>query len=461
MPISQPSPAPSRSRRRRYVALAGTAALVVAGLAAAGPAATADPDDQLRLALKAAPQTLRTPFEQSNGDSWTTVQEGQKFWRKLDKATDRVRVDRIGATVEGRPLQLVQVGAPAPKSVRQAAKGSVLMYNCSIHGDENSGREACMQLARDMAFSTDPSVGRLLRATTVLFLNSNPDGWAADTRQNANGIDINRDFMKVETPEGRAIVETIRDWKPDVLNDLHEYGPREYYDTDLMHLWPRNRQVDSVVYRLAKRMNIAYSAPLVESLGYSSGIYGILVKDGEPFQQVAGDGQARILRNYSGLQHVAGMLSETANEALTPEEVADPTLLNRRRVEVNYTSAVGSAEFVTENWRRLDRQTTLAAQRATQKGADQSGVVYFDGQDNMLPTTSDGVDSSPMCAYQLDAEQFGSLRSTMRLQGISWERSADGGALVTMAQPDAPLIPLLFDERSEYRLTEATPIDEC
>ena len=116
-------------------------------------------------------------------------------------------------------------------------------------------------------------------------------------------------------------------------------------------------------------------------------------------------------------------------------------------MEVNYASAVGSAEFVTENWRRLDRQTTSAAARATQEGAEQSGVVYFDGQDNMLPTTSSGADPSPMCAYQLDAAQFTSLRATMRIHGITWERSAGGGALVTMAQPDQPLIPLLFDAR--------------
>lgn len=130
-------------------------------------------------------------------------------------------------------------------------------------------------------------------------------------------------------------------------------------------------------------------------------------------------------------------------------------------MEVNYTSAVGSAEFMTENWRRLDRQTTQAAQRATQKGAVQSGVVYFDGQDSVLPMTGSGVEPNPMCAYQLDADQFGSLESTMELQGISWETTDDGGALVTMAQEDASLIPLLFDERSEYRLTEATPIDDC
>ena len=73
------------------------------------------------------------------------------------------------------------------------------------------------------------------------------------------------------------------------------------------------------------------------------------MKDGEPFRQVAGDGQARILRNYAGLVNVAGMLSETASRPLDDAEEADPSLLNRRRVEVNYASAVGSVQMVIEN----------------------------------------------------------------------------------------------------------------
>ncbi len=53
----------------------------------------------------------------------------------------------------------------------------------------------------------------------------------------------------------------------------------------------------------------------MDSLGYTASIYGELVTDGEPFLQIAGDYQARILRNYSGLQHTVGMLSETTIEA--------------------------------------------------------------------------------------------------------------------------------------------------
>jgi Zinc carboxypeptidase len=466
-PSSQRSPI-VRSSVRRTLALGGIAGVLAAAIAAGTVPASGESGDEIRTALQSAQQSaqqsapadLQTPFEQTNGASWTTVPESHTFWRRLDRQSERVRVDRIGQSNQGRPLQLVQVGAPAPRSVDEAARGSVLMYVCSVHGDEPSGREACMQLARDMAASDDPAVTRLLRDTTVLLVNPNPDGWAADTRENATGVDVNRDFMEAATPEGRAVLRTIRDWKPDVLNDLHEYGPGEYYNTDLLHLWPRNRQVDDTIYRLSKQMNNEYSAPLVRSAGYTTGEYGVLVKDGEPFLQIAGDEQGRILRNYAGLQHSVGMLSETANEPLDPQEEADPALTNRRRVEVNYTSAVGSAQMIAEHRALIARQTAQAEQRATRKGATQSGVVYFAGQDNMIPASEDEVDPTPMCGYQLTATQLDSLRRTLRVHGISWTRDS-GGALVSMAQPDQPLIPLLLDQRSEYRLTEATPVDAC
>ena len=292
--------------RRRAAVLVAVAAVIGTGGATATAPAASEPDTRLRAALEAAPSDLRTPFEKSNGASWTTVAQSQRFWRDLDASSDRVRVTRIGTTTEGRPLQLVQVGEPAPRSVAEAKAGSVLMYTCSVHGNEPSGREACMQLARDMATTTDPAWRRLLRSTTVLFVNVNPDGWEANTRANAQGLDVNRDYMALESPEATAVTKVIRDWKPDVLNDLHEYGPNQYYRTDLLQLWPRNRQADDTIHDLAKTMSEEYSAAQVEALGYTSGEYGLYVKDGEQFLQVAGDEQARILRNYAGLAHVVG-----------------------------------------------------------------------------------------------------------------------------------------------------------
>ena len=240
--------------KRRFIVAAAAAAMLLTTSFVVSAQAEPNPDPaapDLAAAITAAADDLPTPFEQSNGKSWTTHPQSLRYYRSLDSASDRVKVSNIGKTLEGRPVQLVAVGAPAPKSVTEAAKGSVAMFVCSVHGDEPSGREACLQLSRDLALSTDPQVIDFLERTTVLFVNANPDGWVADTRENAGGTDINRDYLAAATPEAAAILKVIRDWKPDTLNDLHEYGPREHYVTDLLHLWPRNRNVDPGAYRLA------------------------------------------------------------------------------------------------------------------------------------------------------------------------------------------------------------------
>ena len=439
------------------------AAAVAAGLATSlvlvAGQAEADPPKGvgLKATLAAAPDTVKTPFETSNGAAWTTQPQAVRFLRDLDAASDRVRVQTVGRSLQNRPIQLVAVGSPAPATQAAAATGSVALFTCSVHGDENSGREACMQMARDLAFTTDPALNRFLEQTTVLFVNPNPDGWVADTRGNADGVDVNRDYMDLATPEARAIVKIIRDWQPEVLNDLHEYGPSEFYRTDLLHLWPRNRNVDPVLHDLAQQMSEKYSSAQVTSLGYTSGIYGHWVKDGEPFRQVAGDGQARILRNYAGLVNVAGMLSETANRPLNDAEEADPSLLNRRRVEVNYASAVGSVQMVIENRGQLARETAAAAARNAELGRTGDGVIYFAGQDDMIPTSGSQVEPKPMCGYQLSAATFTEVRSTLALHGVTSRNNADG-RYVTLAQPTRGLIPLLFDNRSEFKIADGTPV---
>ncbi len=440
------------------------AAVAAAGLVASmallsGNLAEADPPKGagLKVTLAAAPDQLKTPFETANGATWTTQPESVRFLRQLDGASERVRVTTVGRSLQNRPIQLVAVGSPAPASQAAASQDSVVMFTCSVHGDENSGRESCLQLARDLAFTTDSTLTRFLERVTVLLVNPNPDGWVADTRGNAEGVDVNRDYMELATPEGRAITKIIRDWKPDVLNDLHEYGPSEFYRTDLLHLWPRNRNVDPVLHDLAQEMSKQYSSAQVTSLGYTSGIYGQYVKDGEPFRQVAGDGQARILRNYAGLVNVVGMLSETASDPLDDAEEADASLLNRRRVEVNYASAVGSVQMMIENREALQRQTAAAAARQTELGRTGGGVIYFAGQDDMLPTSASQVTPTPMCGYQLSTATFQAVRTTLNLHGIT-SRNADGGRYVTLGQPARGLIPLLFDERSEYKIADGTPV---
>ena len=94
-----------------------------------------------------------------------------------------------------------------------------------MHGNEPGHREACLILARELAFSHDRRTVDLLRDATVLIVPTvNGDGRAANTRGNSTGQDLNRDYSLIRQPETFAYVQMLRDYRPVAAFDGHEFG---------------------------------------------------------------------------------------------------------------------------------------------------------------------------------------------------------------------------------------------
>jgi len=143
-----------------------------------------------------------------------------QFWEAVAPSLGggRLAVAEVGRSMQGRALWTVTFG-----------RGSVSVFLWSqMHGDEAT---ATMALADVFAFlaadEPSPLRDRIGRELTVTFLPMlNPDGAEIFQRENAGGIDINRDVRRLATPEARTL-KAVRDrLRPDFGFNLHDQNAR-------------------------------------------------------------------------------------------------------------------------------------------------------------------------------------------------------------------------------------------
>ncbi|MGA5900052.1 M14 family zinc carboxypeptidase [Streptomyces venetus] len=165
----------------------------------------------------------------------------------LQRLGDRVSVEVTGRSAGGHRLYLVTVTAPettgqaraqdrmrelienAPataaksREIKRAYKTPVFVNN-NIHGNEWEGTDASLKIIEQLATARDAKTRDLLAHSRLYFnITANPDGRIAGTRANANGFDLNRDFVTASQPESRAMRRIELDTQPAVLLDLHGY----------------------------------------------------------------------------------------------------------------------------------------------------------------------------------------------------------------------------------------------
>ena len=101
-----------------------------------------------------------------------------------------------------------------------------VMITASQHGNEQSAKEAALAIIRDLALG---ELKPLLKQLNFLVIaQANPYGNFVNRRTNEQNLDLNRDHVKLESPETRAIHRVFRAWMPEVTLDVHEKGD-DYY----------------------------------------------------------------------------------------------------------------------------------------------------------------------------------------------------------------------------------------
>jgi hypothetical protein len=143
-----------------------------------------------------------------------------ELWKAVEPSLESpaLRVEEIGRSIHGREIRSVTFGQGATR---------VLLWS-QMHGDESTATMALADIFRFLADrDAHPLRDRLRRELTIVFVPMlNPDGAELFRRQNAAGIDINRDARPLATPEARAL-KAIRDrLTPEFGFNLHDQGAR-------------------------------------------------------------------------------------------------------------------------------------------------------------------------------------------------------------------------------------------
>ena len=180
---------------------------------------------------------LKSRAELSNYEETSRYEDVLRVIGELQKRTPNLRVESFGKTTEGRDLPLMIFADPPiaqPRDARAAGK-TIVFVQANIHAGEVEGKEAMLHLSRRIAFGDlKPLLNSLVILVAPIY---NADGnekiaptnrtaqngpiAGVGTRENAKGFDLNRDYMKLETPEANALVNLFNRWDPHLIVDLH------------------------------------------------------------------------------------------------------------------------------------------------------------------------------------------------------------------------------------------------
>ena len=226
-------------------------------LAGSGPAVAAPPpcDPFGPATFRGQVPTPQQVIGINLGDRDVTTAESDAYVAAVDAASPRVVSGSLAKSVQGRDLRYAIVGDPnrmttsglarvrasaaqlmdpstRPRDAAAIARRdpAILWIAGNVHGGEESGTDASLRVLWELADRSDCAAKQILdEALVVLLPTQNPDGRELDTRRNAYGFDMNRDWFARTQPETDGKLEMLRRYPPVLFIDAHEMGGRNNY----------------------------------------------------------------------------------------------------------------------------------------------------------------------------------------------------------------------------------------
>lgn len=192
--------------------------------------------------IQAASAQVELKYQNNETVTW---QESIDMYQWLDEQYEDARLLEVGWTDAGRPLHLFVIDRGrsfSPEEIRESGK-NILFINNGIHPGEPCGVDASLKLASDLLSGKD-SCAQYLDHTAVAIIPLFNVGGALNRsayhranqngpiehgfRGNARNLDLNRDFIKLDSKNTQSLVAVLRNWDPDIFIDTHTSNGSDY-----------------------------------------------------------------------------------------------------------------------------------------------------------------------------------------------------------------------------------------
>jgi dipeptidyl-peptidase 4 len=310
----------------------------------------------------AAPGSPRTAAELNGFTAHTRHLEMWDYLRALRGSTSEMRLASYGQTREGRALPYAIFSRPLVSEPWEAWElgRPIVVLGANVHGDERRFREGLLILMRDLATSGTEANALLDEVTVIVTPQLNPDGFEAregGQRGNSWGIDLNRDYVKLEHPAIASLVaNVIAAWRPHLFVDGHDGGSRPY---NVNYQCPSHYDAMRELTLLCdEEIFPAIDAGLAEE-GYRGWYY----QRGSEQEWLGGGYEPRIGRNYLGFTNSIGLLIEAPQQPL------------QDGARAGYIAYLSILRFVAENGERVMGVVERARSETLAMGAEPRGEI--------------------------------------------------------------------------------------
>lgn len=333
---------------------------------------------------------LLSVAEKSDYTSTSKHSDVMDFINNLQKQHPTyLRIENITQTTEGFDVPLMIMANPLPECPEDVGDRMVIYIQANIHAGEVEGKEAVQMLSRDLLL--DPK-SEIMKNAVLLFVPIlNVDGNekistnnrrnqvgpenGVGVRYNGQNLDMNRDAMKMETPEIKAVITKILNvWDPSVSVDCHTTNG-SFHEEPITFTWMQNPNGDrSLINYMRDNMMPSVHTTLLNKYDVENIYYGVFI-DRMDYSKgwISYASEPRYVVNYIGLRNRLAILNE--NYVYADYET---------RVLGCYSFLKTVIEYAVDNKKEihslLDAADNIAVNRSELSGVADSFAIEYQGK---------------------------------------------------------------------------------